>query len=229
LESKILSAVPNREKALAKNTSIEQDVQRDPAEFGYLFSIWTVAKLCFHIKTEYGPEVSPATMHNLLRFLGFRHNHPRHAPKPGYDPQAKAKMDAITDVPSSPVAGNHILFEDECNLHLLPTIRAMWMRCGKQTRVPTPGTNQKKSIFGASDIRTGSFIYQIFDRKRSVEFIEFFECIASRCPTGRIHMILDNCSIHKSRAVREWLAKHPRVKLYFLPCYKPQLNPVEKI
>lgn len=42
-------------------------------------------------------------------------------------------------------------------------------------------------------------------------------------------MILDNYSIHKSRAVQEWLARHPRVKLYFLPCYKPQLNPVEKI
>lgn len=70
-------------------------------------------------------------MHNLLKSLGFRHNRPRHAPKPGYDPQAKAKMDAITDVLSSPVAANHMLFEDECDLHLLPTIRAMWMRCVK--------------------------------------------------------------------------------------------------
>lgn len=67
------------------------------------------------------------------------------------------------------------------------------------------------------------------NRKRSVEFIAFLESIASRYPTGRIHMIPDNYSVHKSRAVQEWLAKHPRVKLYFLPCYKPQLNPVEKI
>lgn len=138
-------------------------------------------------------------------------------------------MDAITDVLRSPVAGNHILFDDECGIHLLPTIQAMWMLCGKQTRVPTPGTNQKKSIFGASDIRTGSFIYHIFDRKRSAQFIEFLKCIASRYPTGRIHIVLDNYSIHKSRAVQEWLAKHPRVKLYFLPSYKPQLDPAEKI
>jgi transposase len=168
-------------------------------------------------------------MDNLLKSLGLQHNRPRYAPKLGYDPQAKAKMDAITDVLSSPMAGNHILFEDECDLHLLPTIRAMWMRCGKQTRIPTPGTNQKKNIFGASDIRTGSFIYQIFYRERSVEFIEFLECIASRYPTGRIHVILDNYSIHKSRAAQEWLSKHPKVKLCFRPCYKPQLNLVEKI
>ena len=213
----------------ALRASIEQDVQEDPAELGYLFSIWTVGKLCSHVETKYGIEISSATMYNLLKSLGFRHNRPRHAPKRGYDPQAKAKMDAITEVLSSPVAGNHMLFQDECDLHLLPTIRAMWMQCSKQTRVPTPSTNQKKSVFGALDIRSGGFIHQVFDRKRSVEFIKFLECIASRYPTGRIHIILDNYSIHKSRAVQEWLARHPRVKLYFLPCYKPQLNPVEKI
>lgn len=48
-------------------------------------------------------------------------------------------------------------------------------------------------------------------------------------PTGRIHIILDNYSIHEARPVQEWLAKHPRVGLYFLPCYKPPLNPVEKV
>ncbi len=29
--------------------------------------------------------------------------------------------------------------------------------------------------------------------------------------------------------MKERLAKDPRVKLYFLPCYNPQFNPVEKI
>jgi len=37
------------------------------------------------------------------------------------------------------------------------------------------------------------------------------------------------CSIHKPRSVQEWLPRHPGVKLYFSPCYKPQLNPIEKV
>ena len=168
-------------------------------------------------------------MYGILRGLGFRHNRPRHAAKRAYDPQAKAKMNAITEVLSSPVAGNHVIYEDESDIHLLPTLRSAWMPQGKQLRVPTPGTNQKKSVCGALDIRTGAFIHRISDRKRATEFIEFLAYIVAQYPTGKIHIILDNFSIHKARSVQAWLASHPRVKLCFLPCYMPQLNHVEKV
>lgn len=103
------------------------------------------------------------------------------------------------------------------------------MKKAKQVRIPTPGTNSKKSIFGALDIRTGKWVHQIFDRKRSEQFAEFLNHVVSLYPTGGIHIILDNYSIHKAKIVQEWLTSHPRVKLYYLPCYLPQLNPVEKI
>ncbi len=79
------------------------------------------------------------------------------------------------------------------------------------------------------DIRTGTFIHPIFDRKRAAEFIEFLEHVVAQYLTGKIHIILDNYGVHKARSVQEWLTGHPRVKLYFLPCYMPQLNPVEKV
>lgn len=72
-----------------------------------------------------------------------------------------------TKVLSSRVAGDHVIYEDESDLHLLPTLRSAWMPRGKQLRVPTPGTNQKKTVFGAMDIRTGAFMHLIFDRKRA--------------------------------------------------------------
>jgi len=56
-----------------------------------------------------------------------------------------------------------VLYEDECDIHLLPPLRAMWMKKAKQVRIPTPGTNDRRSIFGALDIRTGTWVYQIFD------------------------------------------------------------------
>ena len=45
------------------------------------------------------------------------------------------------------------------------------LEAASQLRIPTPGTNQKKSVSGAMDIRTGAFMHLIFDRKRAVEFI----------------------------------------------------------
>lgn len=208
---------------------IERDVLTSPASKGYLFSIWTTINLSVHLVRQYGIRVSQATIRRILVALDFRHNRPRHGPKKAVDPQLKKKLNAILGVLSSKVSGNHVLYEDEADIHLLPAIRAMWMKKGKQVRVPTPGTNRKKSIFGALDIRTGRWLYRIFDRKRTEQFIEFLNYVTRFYPTGKIHIILDNFSIHKAKAVQEWLASHPRVRLYHLPCYMPQLNPVEKI
>ena len=213
----------------AVQAAIHEDVLKPPSELGHAFAIWTAARLCVHVAVRYGARVCTSTVYSILRGLGFRHNRPRNAAKRAYDPQAKAKMDAVTEVLSSPVAGNHVIYKDESDIHLLPTLRSAWMPQGKQLRVSTPGANQKKSVFGALDIRIGAFIHRMFDRKRATEFIEFLAYMVAQYPTGKIHIILDNFSTHKARSVQAWLASHPRVKLYSLPCYMPQLNPVEKV
>ena len=215
--------------AAAMLPAIERDVLSSPESHGYLFTIWTTINISVHLAFKYGIEISKTTCRRLLRGLDFRHNRPRHGPKKARDPLAKEKLKAILGILSSRVSGNHVLYEDECDIHLMPPLRAMWMKKANQVRIPTPGTNSKKSVLGALDIRTGKWLYQISDHKRKEQFIEFLNHIASLYPTGQIHIILDNYSIHKAKIVEEWLTSHPRVKLYYLPCYMPQLNPVEKI
>jgi transposase len=43
----------------------------------------------------------------------------------------------------------------------------------------------------------------------------------------QIHIILDNLSAHKTRAVREFLEQNPRVQFHFTPTYSSWLNQVE--
>jgi len=74
-------------------------------------------------------------------------------------------MDAIDQVRSSLAAGNHILYEDECDINVLRVMKSMWMQRGKQLRIPTPSTDGKGSVFGALDICTGGLSHLIFDRK----------------------------------------------------------------
>jgi hypothetical protein len=43
-------------------------------------------------------------------------------------------------------------------------------------------------------------------------------------------LILDNCSIHKSKLTRRWLVNHPRFQVLYLPAYTGhETNPVEKV
>ena len=40
---------------------------------------------------------------------------------------------------------------------MFPILRSMWMLRDKQVWIPMPGTNQKMSVVGAIDIRTGAY------------------------------------------------------------------------
>jgi transposase len=119
---------------------------------------------------------------------------------------------------------------DECDVHLLPVLRAMWMRRGQQVRVPTPGTNRKRAVFGALAWTTGRWVYQITERKRAVEFIAFLEQLLRAYPDQPLLLVLDNASIHHAHAVATWLGEHAQVHLLYLPAYSGHRhNPVEKV
>jgi putative transposase len=44
---------------------------------------------------------------------------------------------------------------------------------------------------------------------------------------GQVVLLWDGLAVHRAPAVREVLKKHPRVTVYRLPGYAPELNPVE--
>src|SRR3974377_525228 len=46
-------------------------------------------------------------------------------------------------------------------------------------------------------------------------------------PPQQIHIILDNLAAHKTRLVRDFLQRHPRVEFHFTPTYSSWLNQVE--
>jgi hypothetical protein len=84
------------------------------------------------------------------------------------------------------------------------------------------------SLYTAFDILTGKVIGRITQRHRAKEFLEFLRQVDRSTPAALdLHVILDNSSIHKTAAVREWLEKHPRFKLHFTPTSASWLNAVK--
>ena len=65
-------------------------------------------------------------------------------------------------------------------------------------------------------------------RHTSSEFITFLSELVSRARWAKeIHIVLDNLSAHKTQAVEEFLAEHPKVRFHFTPTYSSWLNQVE--
>ncbi|HHY45721.1 MAG TPA: IS630 family transposase [Firmicutes bacterium] len=122
-----------------------------------------------------------------------------------------------------------VFYMDECHCQLLPNVRSCWMRRGQQKEVITPGTNERVTVYGALNSRTGQWVYSIFAKRAAKNFITFLETLCTQVKTGPILVILDNDRTHKAEVVWEWLEEHPRIHLLWLPKYTPHLNPVETV
>jgi transposase len=84
------------------------------------------------------------------------------------------------------------------------------------------------SLYAALDVNTGKVLGKTATRHTSAEFIAFLrDLIAGAKWAGEIHIVLDNLSAHKTKAVQEFLDDHPKVRFHFTPTYSSWLNQVE--
>jgi transposase len=207
---------------------VQAQASQSPGCSGYLFACWTVALLALHLWTRFRVQVSTSTLRRALDRADFTWGRPKLTLPRRKDPDAEAKLARLDAALTTPEAT--LIAEDECEVHLLPILRGMWHRRGQQPQVPTPGQNQKRPVFGGVNLRTGAWHYQVTARKRGVEFIAFLTSLLVAYPVGPIYVLVDNVSIHTSKAVLKWLAAQPRLELVYLPTYTGhKLNPVEKV
>jgi hypothetical protein len=103
-----------------------------------------------------------------------------------------------------------VLAEDEAHVNLLPWVRATWIVRGTRQQVMTPGKNRRRTIFGAVDLATGRFLYQICRKAVSASFIGFCEHLLAAYPQAPVvAVICDNVIIHRSKIVQRWRTTHP--------------------
>jgi transposase len=85
------------------------------------------------------------------------------------------------------------------------------------------------SLFAALDVKAGTVIGRCFPRHRAAEFRRFLDEIDANVPPDLdVHLVLDNSATHKTRAIRDWLAKRPRYHVHFTPTSASWINQVER-
>jgi len=203
-------------------------VDQDPQGSGYLATFWTVAMLLAVLLTQAQVSLSASTLRNTLHQLGLRWRRPRLSMPQKTDPEKAAKQWRLAQAVVEATTDTAILYADESRIQLLPLLRAMWGWVGQQLRVPTPGSNDTRMLFGALNVRTGKWDYLVREHMRTEDFLVFLEHLLEVYP-GPIVLIVDNYSSHTAKLVQTWLAEHTRLKLIYLPTHCSHLNPVEDI
>ena len=77
-------------------------------------------------------------------------------------------------------------------------------------------------------MKTGKVEGKTARRHTSAEFLGFLRKLMNQARWAQqIHIVLDNLSAHKTKAVEEFLEQNPKVRFHFTPTYSSWLNQVE--
>ena len=204
-------------------------VQQDPEQSGYLATFWTVAMRVLALTDKLQVHLSASAIRQALHAAKLACGRPRLAMPRKTDPEKAAKQWAIAQTVIEAGAEAAVLYADESRIELLPLIRSMWHWVGQQIRVPTPGSNATRALFGALNIRSGQCTYLVREHLYKEDVSAFLEHLLTVYATGPIILIIDNYSSHTAGAVKDWLTEHPRLQVCYLPKYCSHLNPVENI
>jgi putative transposase len=198
-----------------------------PTAYGWLRSRWSCSVLVLQLFRERAALVSRETVRRTLHHLNFRWRRPRPVP-PSKDPQQKReRLQEILKM----LRQRASFFQDETKIETNPRVGFAWMRRGKQKRLPTPGTNRKVWLSGALNFSTGRFHWVSGPRKNDELFLKLLKELRRiyRCHRS-LHLAIDNDRSHTSARVEQYVkASGQRVRLYALPAWSPQSNPVELI
>jgi transposase len=89
--------------------------------------------------------------------------------------------------------------------------------------------NGTTNLYAALDVASGQVISEMTPRHRAEEFRRFLNLVDASVPAGfDVHVVLDNCSTHKTPSIQRWLVRHPRFTFHFTPTYSSWLNLVER-
>jgi transposase len=228
LEDQARSGRPPKDRQAG--SIVDAQASQSPRCSGHVQACWSVALLAAFLARRFRLVLSRSSIRRYLHRMGWRWARPRLAPARKRDPEAEVKGAALAQATRAAAQGlAHLLSLDESELHLLPLVRAMWMK-GQRVRIPTPGTNARHAFFGALDVVSGRWLWADHDRKLAVHFVAFLDQLATAYPTAVLYLALDGAPAHTARVVARWLAAHPRVIALRLPTYAAHReNPAERI
>jgi transposase len=174
---------------------------------------------------------APSTIHRIWRAFGLQ-PHRTETFKLSTDTLFVEKVRDIVGLYLSPPERALVLCVDEkSQIQALDRSQPLLpMRPGQVERRTHDYTRHgTTSLFAALDIASGAVIGRCYPKHRSSEFRKFLDQIEANVPSELdVHLVMDNYATHKTKLIRDWLAKRPRWHVHFTPTGASWINQVER-
>ncbi|MGI8935956.1 MAG: IS630 family transposase [Phormidesmis sp.] len=203
-----------------------------PEAAGFATGCWNAALVQTLIAQEFGKLYNLHYISELLANLGFSYQRARfvsdqldnerrtqwlHEQWPQILRQAQA-------------AGALLLFADEASFAQWGSLGYSWSRRGVQPLVKTSGKRKGYKVFGLLDYFSGRLFWRgCEERFTAASYCEFVRDVLEQT-TQPLYIIQDGARYHTAKATQEFIARHSaRVRVFQLPSYSPDYNPIEHL
>lgn len=204
-------------------------IGQDPRQLEFEFALWTREMVGELIKRKFGVEFTPQWVGELLRRIGLSPQRPLvRAYEQDPDRVERWKTEEYPAIRAAAIsAGASVFFLDEAGVRTDYHSGTTWAPVGATPIVKGTGSRLSVNMISAINTRGKlhfSFIEGTLD---SSAFIDYLTKLMADID-GKIFLIVDGASAHRSRETREFVkSTKGRLKLFLLPPYSPELNPDE--
>ena len=102
------------------------------------------------------------------------------------------------------------------------------LRAGNPKRLTaTYKRNGTVSLIAALSVHTGEITANTMKSKNAANFLSFLKRLDRCYRNKKLHIIVDNLSIHKEKEVKAWLSHKRKFKIHYTPTYSSWLNQIE--
>ncbi len=175
--------------------------------------------------------VSQSMIHRVWKANGLK-PHLVHTFKLSRDPHFEEKLIDVVGLYLNPPEKALVISADEkSQIQALdrtqPSLPLKKGRCGTMTH--DYKRNGTTTLFAAIDMTQGKVIASCMPCHRHQEWIKFLKQIDAETPKDLdLHLIVDNYATHKHPKVKNWLKRHKRFHVHFIPTSSSWLNVIER-
>lgn len=200
--------------------------------FGFRGQVWTTERVAQMIQQQLGVKYHPAHCSRLLRNLKWSQQKPIEKATQRDEEAIRIWKEARFDELKSKAKaqGQTIVFVDESGFYLLPMAVRTYSPRGQTPVLRVKLTRDHLSAIGGITPE-GRIFMQVQDHSyKGPDVVRFLQLLLQKIE-GKILVIWDGASIHKSKFIKAFLKKggSKRIQIEHLPAYAPELNPQEGV
>ena len=146
------------------------------------------------------------------------------------DPEFESKMINIIGLYMNPPVNALVLCVDEkTQIQALDRTQPILpLKSGNPKRMTaTYKRNGTVSLIAALSVHSGEVLANTMESNNSENFLKFLKKIDRTYRGKKIHIIVDNLSVHKNKEVKKWLEGKRKFQVHYTPTYSSWLNQVE--